>query len=501
MTDSTADVENWETSPYTETSHLQYALLLAWFANMCMDVFYTLVPPAAKDVKSDDEEAGEVVEPKKKDLPSFLEAHREAARDITYFGFIMLIFYLCDGAQVFNIQQKSYDRDFFIFLMVIVLIFSCGTKADSKRPSILSREQTEEWKGWMQLGFLLYHYFAAKELYNWIRMLIAAYVWMTGYGNFSYFYKYNDFSAWRVCKLLFRLNFLVLMILMTMNTDYMLYYICPMHTLWFLSVYAMMAIYPSKNKTTAGIWTKFAVYAVIVYVIWDIPGVCEKFWSPLGWLLKTNDSMHEWVFRTGLDHWSTFAGMICAWCYPHVVKWWEAKEAENGAYAYKAVLLVPALSGMYWWTNTIFLQDKYAYNAVHTYYSWGPIIVYIFLRNMIPSSRKWHLEMLCSCGKITLETYLCQYHIWMARHDELHVAAVLSIIPGYPLVNFLLNSVVYVFLAQKLFDQTTVLSNFMIPKPAQAGDWYVVGRRWLTVVGGILALFIVVFAARSVGAK
>ena len=64
---------------------------------------------------------------------------------------------------------------------------------------------------------------------------------MTGYGNFSYFYKYNDFSAWRVCKLLFRLNFLVLMILMTMNTDYMLYYICPMHTLWFLSVYAMMA--------------------------------------------------------------------------------------------------------------------------------------------------------------------------------------------------------------------------------------------------------------------
>ena len=58
--------------------------------------------------------------------------------------------------------------------MVIVLIFSCGTKADSKRPAILSREQTEEWKGWMQLAFLLYHYFAAKELYNYIRMLIAA---------------------------------------------------------------------------------------------------------------------------------------------------------------------------------------------------------------------------------------------------------------------------------------------------------------------------------------
>ena len=28
------------------------------------------------------------------------------------------------------------------------------------------RDQTEEWKGWMQLMFLLYHYFDAKELYN-----------------------------------------------------------------------------------------------------------------------------------------------------------------------------------------------------------------------------------------------------------------------------------------------------------------------------------------------
>jgi hypothetical protein len=46
----------------------------------------------------------------------------------------------------------------------------------------------------------------------------------------------KDYSLWRLFKMLFRLNFLVTMVLMTMNTDYMLYYICPMHTLWFLSV-------------------------------------------------------------------------------------------------------------------------------------------------------------------------------------------------------------------------------------------------------------------------
>lgn len=47
----------------------------------------------------------------------------------------------------------------------------------------LSRDQTEEWKGWMQVMFVWYHYFAAKEWYNWIRVYIACYVWMTGFGE------------------------------------------------------------------------------------------------------------------------------------------------------------------------------------------------------------------------------------------------------------------------------------------------------------------------------
>lgn len=65
---------------------------------------------------------------------------------------------------------------------------------------LLNRPQTEEWKGWMQVLFLLYHYFEARELYNAIRIFIAGYVWMTGFGNFSYYYRTGDFSIGRcVC--------------------------------------------------------------------------------------------------------------------------------------------------------------------------------------------------------------------------------------------------------------------------------------------------------------
>ena len=49
--------------------------------------------------------------------------------------------------------------------------------------------------------FLLYHYFEAKEIYNAIRIFIAAYVWMTGFGNFSYYYKTNDYCVGRYGQL------------------------------------------------------------------------------------------------------------------------------------------------------------------------------------------------------------------------------------------------------------------------------------------------------------
>ena len=41
----------------------------------------------------------------------------------------------------------------------------------------------------MQLMFLMYHYFAEKEVYNAIWIYIACYVFMTGFGNFSLYVK------------------------------------------------------------------------------------------------------------------------------------------------------------------------------------------------------------------------------------------------------------------------------------------------------------------------
>ena len=35
------------------------------------------------------------------------------------------------------------------------------------------------------------------------------------------------------------------------------------------------------------------------------------------------------------------------------------------------------------------------------------------LRNMSPLLRRWHMHMFAWTGKITLETYILQFHVWM----------------------------------------------------------------------------------------
>ena len=57
-----------------------------------------------------------------------------------------------------------------------------------------------------------------------IRIFIAGYVWMTGFGNFSYYYRTGDFGVGRFCQTMWRLNFLVFFCCVVLQNEYMLYY-------------------------------------------------------------------------------------------------------------------------------------------------------------------------------------------------------------------------------------------------------------------------------------
>ena len=88
------------------------------------------------------------------------------------------------------------NPDLWSFIMVLVFLVSLlnvevleeGTEV------FLSRAQANEWKGWMQVAFVAYHYTNNNDVYVPIRWCVSAYVWLTGFGNVVYFWASGDFS-------------------------------------------------------------------------------------------------------------------------------------------------------------------------------------------------------------------------------------------------------------------------------------------------------------------
>mmetsp|Transcript_345 Transcript_345/g.993 ORF Transcript_345/g.993 Transcript_345/m.993 type:complete len:555 (+) Transcript_345:262-1926(+) len=399
----------------------------------------------------------------------------DALKSIVEFGTILLWFYVADRSSLLFPVQKEYLRDRLAFVFLTLVVVAGWTSTNKCRvASLLNRQQTEEWKGWMQVLFLLYHYFAAAEMYNFIRILIAAYVWMTGFGNFLYYHKTNDFSIVRFCQMMWRLNFLVVFTCIVMRNDYMLYYICPMHTIFTIGVYASLGIGRGLNKHSYGIAIKIVGALLTILVFWDIRAVFFAVWKPFTWLVGYRDPrkpdldvLHEWYFRSSLDRYVWIFGMVCAWAHPYAnaaLEKLDGLQLQTRVTLRAALLAVVSVLGYFWYT-LVFTKPKLEYNTMHPYTSWIPILCWIVARNLTPTLRNYSLGVFGWLGCITLETYIGQFHTWLSTGIPNGQPKMLLNLfwQGYPLINFAICSALYVFLSFRLFNLTNDLKNVAIP--------------------------------------
>ncbi|KAI9345408.1 10 TM acyl transferase domain found in Cas1p-domain-containing protein [Pilaira anomala] len=390
------------------------------------------------------------------------------------FGLSVIYMYLGDRSQVFGKLSKQFDSTTFTLLLIVMLILGLTTlsttnKQLDKDPGFLNRDQTDEWKGWMQLIILIYHFMGASRIagiYNPVRVLVAAYLFQTGYGHFFFFYKKADFGIARILNVMVRLNLLTVVLAYTMKTDYLFYYFSPLVSFWFIVIWITMRIMSSHNKKPWFILTKISIMAVLTGLVIYYPGILEAIFTSFSFLFKINWNVTEWRFRLSLDAWIVYIGMLCAYV---TILLSEQKVAQNHPRLWKlikyVVVLLSAISMLGFFVFEL-TQSKTSYNLYHPYISWIPILAFVFLRNFSLLGRNTHSRFFAFIGKISLETFIGQFHMWLAADTK----ALLVVLPNATWVvttrlgwwvNLILSSIVFVFICYHLSQATGVLTKWI----------------------------------------
>ena len=295
----------------------------------------------------------------------------------------------------------------------------------------LSRHQTDEWKGWMQFLILIYHYTGASKIlwiYEIVRLLVASYVFMTGFGHTVFFYQKSDYSFRRSATVLIRTNMLSCLLPYMMKTDYLFYYFAPLISFWYLVIYLTMAVCHSKNRSRRFLVTKFFISAVLTTALIRVPGIFEIIFRVLEKLFNIHWNVAEWRFRLQLDSYIVYAGMLCGTMFagsmdtPHVEtsggygldRFNHKISAKLRFVALAAAAIIPPV--FYLFARRA--ADKYAYNAWLPYTSTAPVLAYVVFRNISRQTRSFHSLLFAWMGQHSLETFTLQFHIWLGADTK-----------------------------------------------------------------------------------
>lgn len=76
--------------------------------------------------------------------------------ECSVFCAILFFAYCCEQYPLHPAEERLWDRDTFYFLMIVFVLGCILTIKEGKQTDILNRDQTEEWKGWMQVSFPIF---------------------------------------------------------------------------------------------------------------------------------------------------------------------------------------------------------------------------------------------------------------------------------------------------------------------------------------------------------
>ncbi|XP_042898076.1 N-acetylneuraminate (7)9-O-acetyltransferase isoform X2 [Parasteatoda tepidariorum] len=360
-------------------------------------------------------------------------------------GIVMSYFFLCDRTNFFMKENKYFSYTNFFLPLGYLFVLGIFFTEESQYTQVLHRDQTNEWKGWMQLLILIYHMTGASRvlpIYMHIRVLVTSYLFLSGYGHFTYFYQYGDFGFYRLWQVLFRLNFLVVVLCLCMNRPYQFYYFVPLVSFWFVVMFITVKSVPQVTAPAAEANPLLYFYMVLKFVA--LFGIVTVLY------------MSE----------SVAAGMLFAFGL-HSLKQNHIIDDKNRGNLFSRGISLSAASaallGISIYAMFAFLcRNKMECNEIHPYISFVPILSYLTLRNVGGYLRTKYSTFFAWFGNISLELFIAQYHIWLSADTH----GILVLVPGYPVLNALVTSFIFVCVAHEIHCLTDILVKYAVPN-----DW------------------------------
>lgn len=311
-------------------------------------------------------------------------------------------------------RNDNHNMTLFWIGHAILLVATIATwtrvppRNGSSRVTLLSRPQTEEWKGWMQFAFIMYHYYRAWSAYNWIRVFVSSYVWMTGFGNFLYFDKKKDFSIERMVSMFIRINYFPLLLSWSTGVPLDLYYVVPLHTVGFFMtlITCWIAI---KFETVLGMsYIQSRCGAILLCLIVHV-AFYET--SAVDMLLYFSEEIH---LRFQIDKYSAWIGIVCGLLMGKASEYmtWAYGSVDRPHVQWMQRILGAGLIAM-WYYGFGFIDDKHVYNPMNPYVFILALLGWLMIRNSSKYLSECHSTFLEFLGRNTLETYVLQFHLFM----------------------------------------------------------------------------------------
>ncbi|MCL4129025.1 UNVERIFIED_CONTAM: hypothetical protein GTU68_015899 [Idotea baltica] len=405
---------------------------------------------------------------------------QEVLMAIGKLGLIIGYFFLCDRTSLFMKENKYFSQ--LNFWLPLGYVFALGLffTEDTSHTRFLHRDMTNEWKGWMQLVILIYHMTGASQvlpIYMHIRILISSYLFLTGYGHFSYYWSGREMGIVSYFQVMFRLNFLTITLCLVMNQPYQFYYYVPMVSFWYTIFHVTMALPPRLRRPPYAnsehspfdyfyCIMKLVALGGFITILYMSEVFFEKIFVLKIWkvlFVTADDDIHEWWYRWKLDRYSLLYGMVCGLVYQAMTQYGfiDDKSGSNllgGRLAFLASLLAATFASSYA-ILTPLCANRENCTEVHPYMVWVPIVGYLTLRNLLGLLRTRYSTFFSWFGSISLEMFVCQYHIWLAADTH----GVLVLIPSYPVANILVTSFIFLCACHEIHQITNVLVHFVVP--------------------------------------